>query len=121
MLYNYKGKEYNETQLTELAKKKYNVTITIAALDARLKRGWEVEKAIKIPVAKRVKKASPERAKENLRRAQEKYSKKNRSKMYGYQTKSYARTFIRKYANLQDLDEFEEKINAKLAELGGDK
>lgn len=117
MRYKYKNTEYSEVELLCIAQKEFNNKLSITTLDARLKRGWDVTRAISTPVRARAKKGSPERTQASLRRAHQKYIQSHPEKAKIYRTRSYARTFIRKYANLQDLDNCEQKIKKRLAEL----
>lgn len=119
--YEYEGKEYTKAELVELAKEKYGITIAKSTLDTRLKRNWPIERAISVPVEKRVKHSSKARSIRKLREAQTRYrkrsNKKDPAKFALYRTRSYARSFLRKFATADELAECQTRIENKIKEL----
>lgn len=116
MLYKYKGKTYRETELQKIAKKEFGVEISIQALDIRLKRGWSVFRAISNQPRKRMNQ-TPQRLKIQQKRANDKYKKKHPQKQRLWQYRSDTRSYIKKYANLTELEELEKLIKEKLHAL----
>lgn len=117
----YQGKKYTESELLKIAEEKYDNKMAISTLDTRLRQSWPVERALSTPVRKRVKKASDERRYQVLRKTQEKYRKRlevqEPDRLKIYQTRSYARMYLRKYATLAELDKFQQKIENKIKDL----
>lgn len=58
---------------------------------------------------------------EAQKRATQEYRKKNREKTRIQSAKSAAKTFIRKYAQVEDLKELKQLIDSKMADLENNK
>lgn len=117
----YEGKEYTEDELVKIAKEKYGIKIAKSTLDTRLRRQWSVERAISTPTNKRVKKPTEAHKIKVLRRAQKKYLKNLRkedpNRLAFYQTRSYARMYLSKYATLEELNYYQKIIEKRIQDL----
>lgn len=110
--YEFNGKRYSLDELAKIAKKQFNNEVKPKTLSMRLSRDWTMEKALSIPVNERAEVGTEQRLKESRKNATKKYMKTHPHNARRIQNLSYSRTFIRKYANLDELRELEEKLSA---------
>lgn len=106
--YVYRGNHYSLSELQEIANRTFDVNISAATLNRRLKQlGWSVEKSISTKSERAPKKNA-------LQRAQKNYAKSHSKKIQEIQAKSYSRSFIRNYATLDIIKIISHQIEKQL-------
>lgn len=106
--YIYRGNHYSLSELQEIAKRTFDVDISSATINRRLKQlGWSVEKAISTKSERAPKKNA-------LQDAQKSYAKSHPKKIQELQAKSYSRSFIKNYATLDIIKIISHQIEKQL-------
>lgn len=117
--YLYQGEDYTISQLAKLAADKFNNPVKEQTIYARINRdGWDVDKAVRTPLKiVSLDQLTPEERRKRLTEQQRNYFKKHRQTFYRSNYLAMVKSYLRRYATVDDLQTALSKVKARKAEL----